>query len=144
KVVERQAEFAAVSFARPAGDQVGEDRGDAALIGRVVDAAGRHAEIEGGRAHMVHPLREQRQAVGVSVLEDFLRHGGRPRRVVGCRNPASICVLTPVRKRPLQWFHPNKTPLEWYPTGLGAGRSAVHPPYIRWSDPLQGDSASRK
>ena len=44
-------------------------------LGRIVDAAGRHQEVERRRADVLHALGQQRQAVGEGVLMDFLWHG---------------------------------------------------------------------
>ena len=76
QVVEGQGQLPAVAFAGPARDQVGEDRSDAQVFRRVVDAAGRHQEVQRRRAHVLHALGQQGQAIGERMMINFLRHLG--------------------------------------------------------------------
>src|SRR5205823_4333297 len=64
QVVEGEGEFPAVAVAGPAGDDVGQHRADAEPLGRVVLTAGRHQDVQGGRADVVHALGQEGQPVG--------------------------------------------------------------------------------
>ena len=68
----------------PRRDQVGEHGGDAELIGRIVDAAGRHQEIERRRAHVLHALGQQGQSIGERVLINFGLHFYLISQVLSC------------------------------------------------------------
>ena len=74
EIVQGQRQLAAIALAGAAGDEVGEDGGEAKLIGRIVDAAGRHQEIEGRRADVFHALGQQGQSIGEGMLVDFRLH----------------------------------------------------------------------
>ena len=76
--VEGQGQSPAIAVAGPAGDQVGQDRGDPQVLRRIVDAAGRHQEIKGRRADVLHPLEQQGQAIGEGMVVYVLGHGWFP------------------------------------------------------------------
>src|SRR5207244_2801878 len=76
QVVQGVRQRPAIARSSAAGDQVGEDRGQAQVGGRIVHAAGGYQEVEGGRAHVLHSLGQQSQAVGEGVVVDFLSHAG--------------------------------------------------------------------
>ena len=78
QVVQGVGQFPAVALAGAAGAEVGQDRGEAEPLGRVVDAAGRDQEVERRRADVLHALGEQGQAVGERVLVDVPCGTGTP------------------------------------------------------------------
>ncbi len=78
EAVHRQRQRPAIAIAGAARDHVRENRYQAKLIRRIVDAAGRHEKVDCGRAHVIHSFQEQRQAIGKRMLKDLLRHDGSP------------------------------------------------------------------
>jgi hypothetical protein len=75
QAVQRQGQGAIVALAGAADNQFGQHRRDPQLGRWIVDAAGRHQEVQGGAADVLHVLREQGETVGQRVLMDFLRQG---------------------------------------------------------------------
>src|SRR5262249_6791849 len=70
EIVEGEAQLAAVTLSGAPCNQVGQHRSDAEISRRILRATGRDEEVECGRTHVLHPLGQERQSVGKSVLID--------------------------------------------------------------------------
>ena len=74
EIVQVENELPAVALARPAQRHLAGETAQAAAVGGIVDAAGRHQEGEGRRLQRGGRLGHQHQAVRIRMGEDAVSH----------------------------------------------------------------------